>query len=73
MGVFHILVQYQPIYTALILYKHTLSIIFPSLHNHRNAALVCRLLASEGRGNLLTFCPKFVTTMTKRSQETSQL
>ena len=44
---------------------------FPSLYSRRSAAilgLVCRLLAGEGRGNLSTFCPKFVTTITRRSQ-----
>ena len=30
--------------------------------------LVCRLLAGKGRGNLSTFCPKLVTTITRRSQ-----
>jgi len=30
--------------------------------------LVCHLLASEGQDNLLTFCPKFVTTAMRRSQ-----
>ena len=44
---------------------------FPSLYNRRSAAilgLVCRLLAGEGRDNLSTFYPKFVTTITRRSQ-----
>jgi len=44
---------------------------FPSLHDRRNAAimgLVCRLLAGEGRGNLSTFCPNFVTRITRRSR-----
>jgi len=37
---------------------------FPSLCNWRTVAMmgqVCNLLASEGQGNLLTFCSKFVT------------
>ena len=44
---------------------------FPSLCNRRNAAimgLVCRLLAGEGRGNLSTFCPYFVSNITRKSQ-----
>ena len=51
--------------------EHMSSSTFPSLYNRRSAAiigLVCRLLAGEGRGNLSTFCPKFVTTITRRSQ-----
>ena len=37
---------------------------FPSLCHWRNVAImgqVCNLLASEGQGNLLIFCSKFVT------------
>jgi len=43
---------------------------FPSLCDCRSAAiigLVCRLLAGK-RGNLLTFCPNFVTNISRRSQ-----
>ena len=51
--------------------EHMSSSKFSSLCNRRNAAimgLVCHLLAGEGQGNLLTFCPKFVTNTTRRSQ-----
>ena len=40
--------------------EHMSSFTFPSLYNRRSTAilgLVCLLLAGEGRGNLLTFCP----------------
>ena len=66
------------IYIVSMLYRHALNImsssIFPSLCNHTNAAimgLVCQLLAGEGQGkfgNLLTLCPKFITTTARRSQ-----
>ena len=51
--------------------EHMSSFTFPSLYNRRSAAilgLVCWLLAGEGRSNLSTFCPKFVTIITRRSQ-----
>ena len=44
---------------------------FTSLCDRRNATimgLVCRLLSGEGRGNLPTFCPNFVSNITRKSQ-----
>ena len=46
---------------------------FPSLESHWNAAaigLMCRLL---GRGNLQSFLPQFVTTITRRSSRLTGL
>ena len=43
---------------------------FPSLIVRRRASilgLTCRLLAGEGRGNLLTFCPKFKSSSSRTS------
>ena len=43
---------------------------FPPLIVRRNASilgLTCRLLADEGRGNLLTFCPKFKSSSSRTS------
>ena len=40
---------------------------FPSLKSRRCAGLTCRLLDSEGCGNLQSFCPYFVTNVTKSS------
>ena len=50
--------------------------IFPSLESHRYAAavgLTCRLLDGEGRGDLQSFCPHFVTNGTRRSSRLNDL
>ena len=65
MGVFYILAHLHHFDALQTCVEHISSSIFPSLHNCRSGAIlgfVCWLLAGEGRGNLPTFCPKFVTT-----------
>ena len=66
---FCILVQHHPIYTILIPYRQELSIrVTLNFHPYVTVEIVCQLLAGKGRGNLLTFCPNFVTNTTRRSQ-----
>ena len=50
--------------------------IFPSLESRRYAAavgLTCRLLDGEGRGDLQSFCPSFVTNITRGSSRLNDL
>ena len=47
----------------------TCSFVFQPLSHRQEAAivgLICRLLAGEGRGNLLTYCPQFCGNQTHR-------
>ena len=49
---------------------------FPSLESRQYAAavgLTCRLLDGEGRGNLQSFCPSFVTNIARRSSRLNDL